>query len=233
MIIAVRCIYRLSVTPNFMIIDFKGDDWSKFLHADNKERIEIIRPYIKKPGPSDIAEIAWIPLDGLRDSELMELELACKHLMRHPISGDDEQHQEAASDKIIASSILINLKNFKEIRKMHFLRSYPFALDKKKGVLIVMNQHHNYSKIQDKIKSFTSVRNIKFDSDKESVYHVLYDFCKGQIIKNLANKENIPKLIEFANGPGMCRYYYCLQCYRNLHGIDAETYERLNFEELK
>lgn len=80
--IAVRCIYRLAVTPNFLVVDLKGEDLSKFLSADRIERINIIRPYIKKPGPSDIAEVAWIPLDGLRDSELMELELECKRLMR-------------------------------------------------------------------------------------------------------------------------------------------------------
>lgn len=80
--IAVRCIYRLAVTPNFLILDLIGEERSRFLRADKRERIEIIRPYIKKPGPSDISEIAWIPLDKLSDSELMELELACKNLMR-------------------------------------------------------------------------------------------------------------------------------------------------------
>lgn len=80
--IAVRCIYKLAVTPNFLVVDLEGEKWSKFLHADRLERIKIIRPYIKKPGPSDIAEVAWIPLDGLKDSELMELELECKKLMR-------------------------------------------------------------------------------------------------------------------------------------------------------
>ena len=76
--IAVRCIYRLAVTPNFLVVDLKGEDWKKFISADRLERIDIIRPYIKNPGPSDIAEVAWIPLDGLRDSDIMELELECK-----------------------------------------------------------------------------------------------------------------------------------------------------------
>lgn len=79
--IAIRCIYRLAVTPNFLVVDLRGEELSKFLKADKQERINFIRPYIKKPGPSDIAEVAWIPLDGLRDSELMELELTCKNLM--------------------------------------------------------------------------------------------------------------------------------------------------------
>ena len=78
--IAVRCIYRLPVTPNFLIVDLDGEEWKKFLWADKRTRVEIIRPYIKQPGPCDIAEIAWIPLDGLRDSELMQLELECKRL---------------------------------------------------------------------------------------------------------------------------------------------------------
>lgn len=80
--IAVRCIYHLAVAPNFLVIDLEGEEWSKFLRGDKLERISIIRPYIKKPGPSDIAEVAWIPLFGLRDCELMELELECKRLMR-------------------------------------------------------------------------------------------------------------------------------------------------------
>ena len=79
--IAVRCIYRLPVTPNFLIVELEGEEWKKFLWADKRTRVEIIRPYIKKPGPSDIAEIAWILLDGLRDSELMQLELECRRLM--------------------------------------------------------------------------------------------------------------------------------------------------------
>ena len=79
---AVRCIYRLPVTPNFLILDLNEKETSKFLWADKLERIKIIRHYIKKPGPSAIAEVAWIPLDGLKDSELMELELECKKLKR-------------------------------------------------------------------------------------------------------------------------------------------------------
>ena len=79
--IAVRCIYRLPVTPNFLIVDLDREEWKKFLWADKRTRVEIIRPYIKQPGPSDIAEIAWIPLDGLRDSEFMQLELECQRLM--------------------------------------------------------------------------------------------------------------------------------------------------------
>lgn len=81
--IAVRCIYRLAVTPNFLIVDLEEEEWIKFLRADKRDRVEIIRPHIKKRGPSDIAEIAWIPLKGLRDSELMELELECRRLMRN------------------------------------------------------------------------------------------------------------------------------------------------------
>ena len=80
--IAVRCIYRLPVIPNFLIVDMDGEEWKKFLWADKSTRVEIIRPYIKQPGPSDIVEIAWIPLDGLRDSELMQLELECQRLKR-------------------------------------------------------------------------------------------------------------------------------------------------------
>lgn len=80
--IAIRCIYRLAVTPNFFVVDLKEEDWSKFLSADKMERIKIIRPFIKKPGPSDIDEVAWIPLSGLSDSEIMELELECKNLQR-------------------------------------------------------------------------------------------------------------------------------------------------------
>lgn len=80
--IAVRCIYSLPVTPNFLIVDLEGEEWIKFLWADKRTRVEIIRPYIKKPGPGHIAEIAWIPLQGLRESELMQLELECKNLKR-------------------------------------------------------------------------------------------------------------------------------------------------------
>ena len=81
--IAIRCIYSFPVTPNFLIVDLPEEKWSKFLWGDKKTRVEIIRPYIKKRGPSDIAEIAWIPLEGLKESELMQLELECQHLMRN------------------------------------------------------------------------------------------------------------------------------------------------------
>ena len=66
--IAVRCIYHLSVTPNFLIVDLTDEEWPIFLHHPD-ERVRIIRPYIKKPGPAEIREIAWIPLDNLTDDE--------------------------------------------------------------------------------------------------------------------------------------------------------------------
>ena len=83
--IAVRCIYGLCVTPNFLIVDLNDEIWTKFLNADRISRVNIIRPYIKKPGPSDITEIAWIPLDKLKGSDLIELELECKKLMKKEI----------------------------------------------------------------------------------------------------------------------------------------------------
>ena len=85
--IEVRCLYHYAVTPNFMIVDLENDVWKRFLRADKNERIRIIRPFIKKPGPSGIQEIAWIPLFGLKDSEMMELELACKELMNEEYRG--------------------------------------------------------------------------------------------------------------------------------------------------
>ena len=78
--IAVRCLYQKPVTPNFLIVDLPEELWPKFNCADKYERIRIITPFIKTPCPS-IREIAWIPLKGLKDCEMMELELACKELM--------------------------------------------------------------------------------------------------------------------------------------------------------
>lgn len=78
--IAVRCIYHLAVRPNFMIVDLNDDQFKKFLGADNLGRVAMIRKFIKCPGPSDIREVSWIPLSGLKDNELMELELECRHL---------------------------------------------------------------------------------------------------------------------------------------------------------
>lgn len=80
--IAVRCIYYLPVSPNFLIVDLPDEEWRKFLGAreNPKERIDIIRPYIKKPGPTYIVEIAWIPLDNLKLTEIYTLEEACKRL---------------------------------------------------------------------------------------------------------------------------------------------------------
>lgn len=76
--IAVRCIYYLPVTPNFLIVDLPDDVWPIFLGARRApwERVRIIRPYIKKPGPSLIKEIAWIPLDKLSNDEKDELKEA-------------------------------------------------------------------------------------------------------------------------------------------------------------
>lgn len=78
--IAVRCLFHKPVTPNFLIVELQGQEWTKFLWADKYERIRIIQPFITKPCPS-LREIAWILLDGLKDSEMMDLELACKELM--------------------------------------------------------------------------------------------------------------------------------------------------------
>lgn len=80
--IAVRCIYHLPVTPNFLIIDWKTEEFQKFLAADRLQRIAMARPYINQPGPSEIREISWISLEGLKERELMELEAECEKLKR-------------------------------------------------------------------------------------------------------------------------------------------------------
>lgn len=72
----------MPVRPNFLIVNLNTEEWLDFLRGDKTRRINIIRPYIKKPGPSEIFEIAWIPLENLVDSELMELEQECKHCMK-------------------------------------------------------------------------------------------------------------------------------------------------------
>lgn len=69
--IAVRCIYYLSVTPNFLIVDLPSDKWQSFLW-ERDSRINIIRQYLRKPGPS-IREVSWIPLEGLSEEEKSEL----------------------------------------------------------------------------------------------------------------------------------------------------------------
>ena len=84
--VALRCLYHKPVTPNFLIVDLPDEIWPKFNWADKYERIRIIQPFIRKPYPS-IREIAWIPLKGLKDSEMMELEMACKELMSEEYKG--------------------------------------------------------------------------------------------------------------------------------------------------
>lgn len=65
--IAVRCLYYRPVTPNFLIIDLQEGQWSKFLWADKRTRIEIIKPFLSEYHPT-IREVAWIPLQDLSDS---------------------------------------------------------------------------------------------------------------------------------------------------------------------
>lgn len=62
--IAVRCIYYRAVTPNFLVIDLNAEAWSKFLWADNKTRIEMIRPYLPKDHPT-VREATWISIGDL------------------------------------------------------------------------------------------------------------------------------------------------------------------------
>ncbi len=69
--IAVRCIYYLPVTPNFLIVDLPSDEWQSFLW-ERDSRINIIRQYLRNPGPS-IREVSWIPLEGLSEEEKREL----------------------------------------------------------------------------------------------------------------------------------------------------------------
>ena len=63
--IAVRCIYYRPVTPNFLIVDFQKEQWSKFLWGDRQTRINMILPFMPKKGHPSIREIAWIPLAGM------------------------------------------------------------------------------------------------------------------------------------------------------------------------
>ena len=62
--IAVRCIYYRPVTPNFLIVDFQQEQWSRFLWGDRQTRINMILPFMPKGHPP-IREIAWIPLAHL------------------------------------------------------------------------------------------------------------------------------------------------------------------------
>ena len=62
--IAVRCIYYRPVTPNFLIVDFQQEQWSRFLWGDRQTRINMILPFMPKDHPS-VREIAWIPLAHL------------------------------------------------------------------------------------------------------------------------------------------------------------------------
>lgn len=80
--IVVRCNYYLPVNPNFFIIDLRGEELVKFLRAREniKERIEIIRPYIRKPGTSYIIEVAWIPLENLKLADIKSLKEICENL---------------------------------------------------------------------------------------------------------------------------------------------------------
>ena len=77
--IAIRCIYRLTVRPNFLIIDLPEVQWKIFLGGSQKDRIEMIQPYISYPGPSstNIKEISWIPLQGLNKYQQLALIGAC------------------------------------------------------------------------------------------------------------------------------------------------------------
>ena len=66
--IAVKCIYYRPITPNFLIVDFQKEQWSKFLWGDRQTRIKMILPFLPKYHPS-IREISWIPLDYLNQDE--------------------------------------------------------------------------------------------------------------------------------------------------------------------
>ena len=70
--IAVRCLYSLPVTPNFLIMDLDKETWPKFCWGDKKTRIDIVRPYLPKHHPG-IREIAWIPLGSLTEIDKSEL----------------------------------------------------------------------------------------------------------------------------------------------------------------
>ncbi|MDE5822078.1 MAG: hypothetical protein K2H63_06315 [Paramuribaculum sp.] len=73
--IVVRCLYYLPITPNFLLVDLPDNEWRIFLN-NPKERVSIIRPYIREPGPTEIREIAWIPLENLSDDEKAEFQNA-------------------------------------------------------------------------------------------------------------------------------------------------------------
>ena len=62
----VRCLYYLPITPNFLIVDLPDNEWRIFLN-NPKERVSIIRPYIRESGPTEIREVAWIPLESLTE----------------------------------------------------------------------------------------------------------------------------------------------------------------------
>ena len=70
--IAVRCLYYRPVTPNFLILDLKEEQWLKFLWGDGTTRIEMVKPFMPKAHPP-IREISWIELDSLSNSSKSSL----------------------------------------------------------------------------------------------------------------------------------------------------------------
>ena len=100
--IAVRYLFHKPVRPNSLIVDMEGQEWTHFLWTDKYERIWIIHPFITKPCAS-IRDIAWIPLDGLKDSEMIDLEMACKELMMEEYKG--LQLKEEVKEKKMKSKI--------------------------------------------------------------------------------------------------------------------------------
>lgn len=121
----------------------------------------------------------------------------------------------------IKSTIVIRLTSLDAVADLQIKRSFPYAIDKEKKVLILLNRHNGFEKIREEVRNNPAVKSMDVYTEPLPEYESLYRFCNRQIIENTKGRGNPEQEIEFANEAiGMARYYCRLRCYRNLFGID-------------
>ena len=98
----------------------------------------------------------------------------------------------------ISSTITIPFQPWEDIENFNILTSFPYAIDKERNTIIILNSHYSYGIILRKIIRKSLIRVINFSQRELPEYKDLYDFCKKQIEANLQGLD-VLKWLEGAN----------------------------------
>ena len=134
-----------------------------------------------------------------------------------------QKYSSYNKNSYISSTIMIPFQPWEDIENFKIPTSFPYAIDKERNMIIILNGHHSYGIILRKIIRKSLIRVINFSKRELPEYKDLYDFCEKQIEANLQGFD-VLKWLEGANVEnGAESYRHRRLAYANLCNLDPNN----------